>query len=193
MSLHVYAGWAKAQRATETGGDMNILEDVDWEQEYDDMIAVEGEDAIPLELEAEADANKRLRSMRYWIKEMIRVDELYDEELSRLQAWYKKHQTRIKKRILWNEDALKAYLWSTNLKSIDLPEGVLKRRKGSERIDVVLDEVFIDWCQKGGHDLFRTKHQPDKAAIKKFVKDSGEEPPGVELNVGEDSFSVALS
>ena len=44
------------------------------------------------------------------------------------------------------------------------------------------------------HDtLIRVKKAVDKKAALQFVKDTGEEPPGLELNVSEDSFSLDVS
>lgn len=169
---------------------MESLDATDWELEYDDS----ERDPDVLDLEDEAQANTRLRSLKHWREELKRVHDIYDEEKNRIMSWKSTLENRINKRIAWNENALKCFLWSTNKKTIDLPYGVLKRRKGMERIDVVLEDTFVDWCGKGGHlDLCHTKLTPDKKAIKSFVQESGEEPPGVELNVSEDSFSVTIS
>ena len=125
---------------------------------------------------------------------MDRVRDLHAAEQDRIDAWLSKHERRIGKRIDWNKLALQELLWNSQRKTIDLPSGKLSRRKGRERIDVVLEETFLQGAMNGDHeDLVSTTPSPDKKAITAYVKDCGEEPPGVELNISPDSFSVTLA
>ena len=178
----------------------------DFEAEYEEAAAAHHEhhyqvdseeqlDPPPLGLEMDADADRRLRSIRYWREELDKVHALAVLENRRIAEWLEKHERRIEKRLRWNEDARRAYLWSTGKKTLDLPSGQLRRRAGRERVDIVQEEVFIDWAEKAGmHDtLIRVKKAVDKKAALQFVKDTGEEPPGLELNVSEDSFSLDVS
>lgn len=176
-----------------------------FELEYDQAVELHTRDVFdvdstenatppPLTLEIEADAERRLQALRYWQSELDRVRDLHAAEQDRIDAWLSKHERRIGKRIDWNKLALQEFLWNSQRKTIDLPSGKLSRRKGRERIDVVLEETFLQWAMNGDHeDLVRTTTSPDKKAITAYVKDCGEEPPGVELNISPDSFSVTLA
>ena len=147
----------------------------------------------PMSLEIEADAERRLQALRYWQSEMDRIHNLHAVELDRIDTWMDRHERRINKRIDWNKLALQEFIWASGKKTIDLPSGKLTRRKGRERIDIVLEETFLQWAMKSHEELTRTKISPDKKAITAYVKDTGEEPPGVELNINPDSFSVILA
>lgn len=169
------------------------MEVEDFEAEYDDHVHDLGEDTPP-SINMAADADRRLRSIRYWQGELDKVEALAEAEMQRVEAWLAKHEVRIRKRIHWNRDALQIYLWGTDQKTIDLPSGKLKRRKGRERIDIVLEETFLQWAEHNKmEDMIRIKRSPDKKAVAAYVKESGEEPPGVELNVSEDTFSVDIT
>jgi phage host-nuclease inhibitor protein Gam len=55
----------------------------------------------------------------------------------------------------------------------------------------VLEDTFINWAEKSGNEqLLRTAIKPDKGAILAYVKSTGEEPPGVELNESDESFTA---
>jgi phage host-nuclease inhibitor protein Gam len=100
---------------------------------------------------------------------------------------------RVRKRIDWCEMTLQTFLEGTGKKSMSLPYGKLQRRDGIERIDMVLEETFVDWATKSDHEWLlrsRTTVRPDKIAIKRFVKNTGEMPPGVEVTKNEESFSA---
>jgi hypothetical protein len=175
-----------------------------FELEYDQQVELHTKDMFevdttenvmppPLSLEIEADADRRLRALRYWQSEMERVRALHCVELERIEGWLDRHERRINKRMDWNKLALQEFLWDSGRKTIDLPSGKLSRRKGRERIDIVLEETFLQWAMNGHEELTRTKITPDKKAITAYVKDTSEEPPGVEFNISLDSFSVTLA
>ena len=152
----------------------------------------EGQEPTPLHLGSDSDADKRLRSLRYWQRKLDDVNAFAAEESYRIDAWQERQAQIIQKRIDWNKDALQFYMQGTGEKTVDLPNGTLKMRKGRERVEVVLEETFIDWADKTGmHDtLVRFQRSPDKKAIGQYIRDTGEEPPGVELRRADDSFSV---
>ena len=120
----------------------------DFEAEYSEALAREvsgpGQEGHeedlqlePLALETHSDADRRLRSIRYWQGELEKIRETAAVEYERVEAWVEKHEQRINKRLKWNEDALRPYLWSTGKKSVDLPSGQIRRRVGRERVEVV--------------------------------------------------------
>ena len=125
---------------------------------------------------------------------MDKVNVLAAEELRRIESWKEAQRKRIEKRISWNNEALRNWMWSTNKKTVSLPSGTLRRRVGRDRIDVVLEETFLQWAENAGLDaLMRVRRSPNKKAITAYVKETGEEPPGVELNRASDTFSVDVS
>ena len=154
--------------------------EADYDQQHDKDVSV-----------LSADANRRLRALDHWLQELDEARQAYLTERRRIGAWLKIEENRIQKRIDWCELTLRQFLESTGKKSLSLPYGKLQRRAGRVRIDVVLEDTFVDWAEKSGNkSLLRTTVKPDKGAILEFVKNTGEEPPGVELNVGQESFSA---
>ena len=136
-------------------------------------------------------ANYRLRALDYWLRELEEQREIAATERTRIDMWLESQERRIQKRIDWCETTLRLYLEGTGKKSMSLPYGKLQRRAGRERIDVVLEDTFVDWAEKSGNEqLLRTTVKPDKSAILAYVKATGEEPPGVELNKGDESFTA---
>jgi hypothetical protein len=88
---------------------------------------------------------------------------------------------------MWN---LEQFMRSTGEKTIRLPRGVLKIRKGRDRVAVVAMELFLKAGQKLG--LLRTipeSYSPDVQAILDHVKRTGEIPEGVEFIPAENRFS----
>lgn len=151
----------------------------------------------PVDLMAEglslADVDKRLRALRYWNQQLFYVDDLVEQEMHRIGIWQQRQTERIRKRMRWNEEALRLYMEAQGLKTLDLPSGTLRMRAGRDRVDVVLPETFIDWAEKSGHeDLVRVKKDVDKTATMAYVKKTGEEPPGIEVKRGDDSFTYDL-
>ena len=137
------------------------------------------------------EANYRLRALDHWLRELEEQREIAATERTRIDGWLESEERRIQKRIDWCETTLRLYLESTGNKSMSLPYGKLQRRAGRERIDVVLEDTFINWAQNSGNEqLLRTAIRPDKGAILAYVKSTGEEPPGVELNESDESFTA---
>ena len=138
-------------------------------------------------------ANYRLRALDYWLRELEEQREIAATERTRIDLWLESQERRIQKRIDWCERTLRLFLEGTGKKSMSLPYGKLQRRAGRERIDVVLEDTFVDWAEKSGNEQLlkaRTTVKPDKAAILAYVKTTGEEPPGVELNKSDESFTA---
>lgn len=168
-----------------------MIADDEYEKEYREHLG-EDDQPLPSDVGTPIQANARLRALDYWLKEQCRVREIATGEINLVEMWLARQERKIQRRIDWNEKMLRAYLEGTGRKSVELPYGTLRIRKGRERVDVVLEETFIDWAEKAGMDdtLVRVRKSPDKKAIGQYVRDTGEEPPGVLLNRGEDSFSV---
>ena len=139
------------------------------------------------------DANRRLRALNHWLLELEDVRAVAAKEHDRIKARLEGEVQQIQKHIDWCEMTLKRFLDGTGKKSMSLPYGKLQRRAGRERIDVVLEETFVDWATKSGKEWLlrsRTTVRPDKIAIKHFVENTGEMPPGIELTKNEESFSA---
>lgn len=181
---------ARKQRATELASD-------GWAPDTDFLNTEDAfEDAIdtslpPLSVAMEQQAEQSLRAVRYWRTEIERINAHAEAEAARIVDWATAEVKKLERRVQWHEQGLFAYLESTGKKTVKLINGTLKRLAGRERTEVDA-EKFIPWAENGGHaDLVRVKVEPIKKAISQWVKaNGGELPPGVDIQMGDDSYSV---
>jgi len=145
------------------------------------------EELPPVTVEAEEGANKSLRAVRYWRAEARKVAFQAQTEVDRIKAWEERELARLDRRIAWHEEGLRAFLWGTGKKTLKLAFGTLKRTAGRDRVVVEDAPAFL---QAAGPDLVRVKTDPDKAAILRHIKATGEIPEGCDLVQGEDTFKA---
>lgn len=172
--------------STEEWGMMMQLED----EEIDDG-ETGPEDEAEIAVTDEPAANSSLRAYRHW-RDRIRAWEAeYAAEKERLDRRLAQLKEKAEGRMAWHERALEAFLGDR--RKVECFEGVIKRVKGRERIEVTLPETFVDWAEKSGRGaLVRVKKEPDKRAIAAYVKETGELPPGTDLNRADDSFKIEV-
>jgi hypothetical protein len=75
-----------------------------------------------------------------------------------------------------------------------LPHGILKLRKGRDKVAVVAMEQFLEKAQTLG--FLRTipeSYTPDVQAVLAYIKRTGEVPPGVEFIPAETKFSYTTN
>ena len=93
--------------------------------------------------------------------------------------------------IVWN---LEGFMRTTGQKTIQLPHGQLKLRKGRDRVAVVAIEQFLKIGQKLG--LVKKVPEsvsPDLQAILNHVHSTGGIPPGIEVIPAEVKFSYSTN
>lgn len=138
--------------------------------------------------------NKSLRAVAYWRAEKDAIRAQAKAEIERIQRWAQAETERIDRRISWHERGLFELLKSTGKKSMKYAYGTLKWIVGRERVEVEDKDAFLNWarsCESRKH-LIRVKEEPDKVAIGKFVKDTGEIPDGVDLVTGDDNIKIEI-
>jgi hypothetical protein len=152
-----------------------------------------------------ADANKRievnklradqlLMAVSTLDTQMAEVNELADDEIQLIEQYRTTEIARLDKKrswLLWN---LEQFMRSTSEKTIRLPHGTLKMRKGRDRIAIVAMEKFLAVANK--LKLLRKvpeEYNPDNAAILAHVKTTGEIPAGVEFIPAGSKFSYSTN
>jgi hypothetical protein len=94
------------------------------------------------------------------------------------------------KKRAWLLFNLEAFARSSGEKTLRLPHGVLKMRKGRDKVAVVEMEAFLKVAGKMG--LVKSIPEcitPDNQAILNRIKTTGEIPAGVEYFPGETKFT----
>ena len=78
------------------------------------------------------------------------------------------------------------------IRTITFPNGSLKTRKQQPLIHISDEVLFLENAPK---ECVRvtTKYAPDKKAISKMLKDTGELPEGVEIEDREDKFTITTT
>jgi phage host-nuclease inhibitor protein Gam len=119
-------------------------------------------------------------------------------EIERIQAWlearkkprqqsrefFEEHLRQFHQRLLQDDPK--------GNKTVKLPHGTLKARKLPDKWEYD-DETIIEWAKANARiELIRVKAEPDKQAIKQYVKETGEVPPGVTVTTQGIKFDVEV-
>lgn len=141
---------------------------------YDDLDAflVGDEDELREPLLGDVEHVERLlRGLAWRHRKIAQARSLVESETARLAEWLaeqeKRYDTSFHLQVL--EGYHRARLADDpKARTISLPSGTLTARAGqpSWQVDA---EVFVPWALKALPDAVRTKHEPDKQALKKLV------------------------
>ena len=118
------------------------------------------------------------------------VNALADEEIKIVEQFRETELTKLDKKISWLAWNLEQFIRNSGQKSIALPHGELRMRKGRPKIEVVDMEAFMKVAEKKG--LLRLKPSeklPDLIAIHNYVKLNQTPPAGCALTPATENFS----
>ena len=121
---------------------------------------------------------------------MSDANDLVDKEVRLLEDYRASELSRLDKQRSWLLHNLEAFARSSGEKTMRLPHGVLKMRKGRDKVSVVEMDAFLKVAGKLG--LVRSVPEsitPDNQAILNRIKATGDIPPGVEYFPAETRFS----
>ena len=175
------------------------MEAVDFEAEYEAATILDpptgalDEATIPdpIQLDTDEGVNKSMRAVRYFRRRQDAFKTQCQAEIGRIQHLMNDELDRLERRIAWHEQGLRSFLWASGEKTIKTVYGKLKRIAGREKVEVGDFGAFKAWTENSDNrDLVRVKEEPDKTAIAKHIKATGEIPEGVDLVKGDDSFKV---
>lgn len=139
-------------------------------------------------------ADQLLSAVGVLESQMSDVNVLVDKEIRLLEEYRSNELSRLEKKRSWLVFNLEGFMRSTGEKTIRLPHGTLKLRKGKDRIAVVAMERFLAIGKKMG--LLRTVPEsvsPDIQAILTRIKTTGDIPDGIEFIPGEPKFTYSTN
>lgn len=146
--------------------------------------------------------------------EKERLSDAAEEETARIMRWLADAHRPLERDYAFFRSSLTNYLLAIRdergedrdapkTKSYKLPTGTITGRAGSESINVLDEEKFIEWAKESGYDdLVRTKVEVAKSEIKKhiavkdgvsIVLDTGERAPFVEVVRGPEKLDAKPS
>jgi len=127
-------------------------------------------------------------------EEMFDVNELCEKEIKLIEEYRTKEIARLDKKRSWLVWNLEGFMRSSGEKTLNLPHGRLKLRKGRDRVAIIAMEQFLKIGQKLG--LVRKIPEsvaPDLQAILNHVRTTGEVPPGIEVIPADVKFTYSTT
>ena len=139
-------------------------------------------------------ADALLRAVGKIESQMADVNDLCDSEMKLIEEYRSNELARLDKKRSWLSFNLEGFARSTGEKTLRLPHGVLKLRKGRDKVAVVAMEDFLKVAGTLG--LVKTVPEsfaPDNQAILNRIKTTGEIPAGVEYIPAETKFTYTTN
>ncbi len=161
------------------------------EQILVDSESAEQEQKYELDLEQ---ADYLLMAIVRLENKMSDVNSTADRELLMINEWRNKELTRLDKKRSWLTWNLEQFIRQFGEKTIRLPHGDLKLRKGRDRAVIVDEAIFLPVGKK--LNLLRTVPEsttPDLRAVIEWIKKTGDIPDGVEFIPAEVSFKYSIN
>jgi hypothetical protein len=110
------------------------------------------------------------------------VNRLVDAEVALFEEYRTAEISKLEKKISWLAFQLQGFMKSTGEKTLALPHGELKMRKGRDKIEIVDMEKFLPVAQaKGLLKAIPESFEPDMRTLLEYTKYSGVTPPGCSL------------
>ena len=157
------------------------------EEEWEAQAAISD---LPV-IEGQGQAEDHLKTLAYHHGELEAIKAHAAEQHAKIAGWEAHEIEKVQRRITWHQNGLQAFLWNTGLKTLNLIHGTLKRNAARESVIITDEDALRLWAASHPQEVLRpVKPAPDKKAILALVKSTGELPDGVEIEKGEDSFSV---
>jgi phage host-nuclease inhibitor protein Gam len=125
---------------------------------------------------------------------MYDVNQLCDKELKLIEEYRSNELARLDKQRSWFVFNLDGFMRSTGEKTLRLPHGILKLRKGRDKVAITALDQFLAVGSKLG--LVRTVPEeiaPDLQAIVNHIRNTKEIPAGVEFISGDTKFSYTTT
>ncbi len=118
------------------------------------------------------------------------VNRLVDSEVALFEEYRSVEIAKLDKKISWLAFQLEGFMKATGEKTLSLPHGELKMRKGRDKIEITDMEKFLPIAQARG--LLRSipeSFEPDMRTLLEYAKYSGVTPPGCSLTPASTKFT----
>ena len=150
--------------------------------------------------EAEEKEQKLLRSHLDLILIEIRkleddIEKNFDtasEEREIIKQWALQRNSLLNSRIEWLSKKLEMFLREEHLKTLDLPNGIIRIRKQPEKVIIVDEEKFFKKANPSLLNIIPESTKPDLLRIRAWINKTGKIPDGVEVNSQEEKFSYTI-
>lgn len=144
-------------------------------------------------VEGQTTANKYLYVIKKMRDEIENVKAVGQDQIKSAEAYINSESKKRENTIAFLSQRLHLYMMGQDQKTINLPNGALKMRAMQDKVNVVDEPKVLAWIKDQGFpqtQMLRIKEMINKAEIRKYIKESGEIPDGVDVETQEPSFSV---
>lgn len=125
----------------------------------------------------------------------VQIEKNFDtaaQEREIIKNWALERNTMLNARIEWLSKKLELFLKEENLKTLDLPNGIIRMRKQPERVIIVDEEKFFKKATSALLNIIPESAKPDLLKIKAWIKRTGRVPDGVEVTSSDEKFSYTI-
>jgi len=118
-----------------------------------------------------------------------------DLEKQYLDQWVLQKNSKLQEKIEWMTKKLEAFMYEqgADVKTIDLPNGKLLRRKQPDKIEIVDMDKFIQNADSSMLTVVPESVRPDLRKVMAYYKRRLIPPVGARLVIGEEKFSIKLN
>jgi hypothetical protein len=118
------------------------------------------------------------------------INTLVDAEVALFEDFRRAEISKLDKKMSWLAFQLEGYMKQTGEKTLALPHGELKMRKGRDKIEITDMEKFLPVAQaKGLLKAIPESYEPDMRTLLEYAKYSGVTPPGCSLIPASTKFT----
>ena len=118
------------------------------------------------------------------------INTMVDAEVALFEEYRTAELSKLERKMSWLAFQLEGYMKSTGEKTMSLPHGELKLRKGRDKIEITDMEKFLPVAEAKG--LLRPipeSYEPDMRVLLDYAKYSGVTPPGCSLIPASTKFT----
>ena len=134
-------------------------------------------------------AERHLYQVRLIRRELDQIAAQAAAMRERVNTWERRRRDRLERREAWHKGGLMAYMVYCGRKTLDMVNGTLRVVTGRERVEVQDLEAFLAAAPEA---FVRTVREPDKMALKRHLRATGELLPGTDVVRGDDSLSCTF-
>ena len=151
-------------------------------------------------INSDTDAESSLESIAYWERKRKEARTHHEKMVNKLAQWWRRRTDFFDKKVGWHEAALEFYLNTTKRKKIDLYNGTISHRLKPLHVvkpaDIEQHDMVVNNLKRNpsyAH-LVETKvvDSVDVGAVLAYHKETGEIPPGLEIERNPKSFVIKL-
>lgn len=155
------------------------------------------------EIASEAEKMEELQSESYYDLQLLELKELKsqitknfseaEKEIKIINDWVIRKNLKLQERMKFIELRLEAFIKERRVKTVDLPNGILKLHKKPDKVEITDLDLFLKNAKPEMLTVVPETIKPDLNKIKSYVKTHNLPPPGIVVTKGKEEFTYKLT